>query len=197
MTHTLVTFLGKGREDPRTGYRETTYRFLDGTLDTTNFFGLALTRYLRPDRLVVLGTCSSMWDALVEHVANAGEEEDARLALMDAVARGVVDQALLDRWTGVLQRAAGRDVVPRLIPFGRTEDEQREILEASARVVGGDDVSFDLTHGFRHLAIVGMLSAFMLERIGKLSVCSLWYGALDMSKAGVTPVLRLDGLNAI
>jgi hypothetical protein len=28
-------------------------------------------------------------------------------------------------------------------------------------------VSFDLTHGFRHLAIVGMLSAFMLERIGK------------------------------
>jgi CRISPR-associated Csx2 family protein len=138
-----------------------------------------------------------MWGALVEHVAAEGEEEDGRLALMDAEAREAVDQALLDRLTGVLQWAAGRDVGPRLIPFGRTEDEQRQILETIAEVVGGDEVSFDLTHGFRHLGIVGMLSAFMLERIGKLSVRSLWYGALDMSEAGVTPVLRLDGLNAI
>jgi len=45
--------------------------------------------------------------------------------------------------------------------------------------------------------MVGMLSAFMLERIGKLTVHSLWYGALDMSEEGITPVLRLDGLNAI
>jgi CRISPR-associated DxTHG motif protein len=34
-------------------------------------------------------------------------------------------------------------------------------------------VSFDLTHGFRHLGMVGMLSAFMLERIGRVAVRSL------------------------
>lgn len=195
MTHTLVTFLG--RADPRIGYRETTYRFPDGALDKTNFFGLALAKSLQPDCLVVLGTRSSMWGGLVEHVAAEGEEEDARIALLDAEAQGSVDQALLDRLTNVLRRAAGREVVPRLIPFGRTEDEQREILGTIAKVVGGDAVSFDLTHGFRHLGMVGMLSAFMLERIGKLSVRSLWYGALDMSAAGVTPVLQLDGLGAI
>jgi CRISPR-associated Csx2 family protein len=201
MTHTLVTFLGRGREDPRTGYRETTYRFPNGARDTTNFFGLALARHLRPDRLVVLGTRSSMWDALIEHAAAAGEEHDGqialRLELIDAVAQGGVDQALLDRAIGVLRRAAGCDVAPRLIPFGRTEAEQRDTLAAIAKVVGGDEVSFDLTHGFRHLAIVGMLSAFMLERIGKVRVRSLWYGALDMIEDAITPVLRLDGLGAI
>jgi hypothetical protein len=30
MGHTLVTFLGRGRDDPQTGYRQATYRFDDG-----------------------------------------------------------------------------------------------------------------------------------------------------------------------
>jgi hypothetical protein len=117
---------------------------------------------------------------------------------MDAEAEGRVDQALLDNLSGVLARAAGREVVPRLIPFGRTDAEQHAILNTISAVVGPGEVSFDLTHGFRHLGMVGMLSAFMLERIGRLSVRSLWYGALDMTnEAGVAPVLRLDGLAAI
>jgi CRISPR-associated Csx2 family protein len=117
MTHTLVTFLGKGREDPQTGYRKTTYRFPDDRLDTTNFFGLALARHLQPDRLVVLGTSGSMWDALVEHAAATGEELDGqialRLELIEAVVQGAVDQALLDRVTEVLRRAAGCEVALR------------------------------------------------------------------------------------
>jgi CRISPR-associated Csx2 family protein len=196
--HTLITFLGRGSADPGTGYREAVYRFPDGTVDRTSFFGLALARHLRPDRIVVLGTSGSMWGALVEHAAAADEAEtEARLALIDAEAAGAVDQALLDRLSAVLRRAAGREVAPRLIPFGRTEAEQRAILQAIADSVGGSKVSFDLTHGFRHLGMIGMLSAFMLERIGKLAVQSLWYGALDMSAQGETPVLRLDGLGAI
>jgi CRISPR-associated DxTHG motif protein len=65
-----------------------------------------------------------------------------------------------------LRRATGREVTPRLIPFGRTDGEQRQILETIAAVAETGEVSFDLTHGFRHLGIVGMLSAFMLERFG-------------------------------
>ena len=197
MTHTLVTFLGRGQRDPQAGYRETIYRFADGTEHRTSFFGLALAQYLKPDRIVVLGTSGSMWGALVEHGAAAGEEEDDRIRLLEAEQRGSVEQALLDRLSGVLRRAAGCEVAPRLIPFGRSAGEQREILQAIAAIVGQAEVSFDLTHGFRHLGIIGMLSAFMLERIGKLAVRSLWYGALDMGEGGVTPVLRLDGLGAI
>lgn len=199
MSHTLVTFLGKSRESKDTGYRKTVYRFPDGTKDETAFFGLALSRYLsrylKLDTIVILGTCSSQWGVLVEHLAEEGEDEDARLQLIDAEVAGAVEQPLLDRLAPLLMRAVGFNVSPRLISFGKDEDEQYGILRAVADAVPKNGaVSFDLTHGFRHLGMVGFLSAFMLERVRSLKVQDLWYGALDMARGGVTPVLKLDGL---
>lgn len=195
MNHTLVTFLGKSRESKDTGYRKTVYRFPDGTKDETAFFGLALSRYIKPDTIVILGTCSSQWGVLVEHLAEEGEDEDARLQLIDAEVAGAVEQSLLDRLAPLLMRAVGFNVSPRLISFGKDEDEQYGILRAVADAVPKNGaVSFDLTHGFRHLGMVGFLSAFMLESAQKLKVRDLWYGALDMTHDDITPVLKLDGL---
>ena len=192
--NTLVTFLGKGRDDPQTGYRRTVYRFPDGEqTESTAFFGLALARYLESDSTVVLGTNASQWDVLVEHLAVEGDD-DARLQLIEAVAKGSVDQPLLDRLAPLLGRSVARPVIPRLIPSGRDADQQYAILSAIAAAVPSGIASIDLTHGFRHLGMVGFLSAFMLERIRGVTVRDLWYGALDMTRDGVTPVLRLDGL---
>ncbi len=197
MSHTLVTILGKGREDRSTGYRKTIYRFPDGTkTEPTAFFGLALTRHLAPDAIVILGTKSSQWGVLVEHLATEGEE-DARLELMEAEAAAAVKQTLLDRVTPIMARAVGRSVMPKLIPFGQDADEQYDILSVVADIVPNGTVSVDVTHGFRHLGIIGFLSAFMLERVRNLTVRDLWYGALDMTRDGITPVLRLDGLTRV
>ena len=195
MNHTLVTFLGKGRDSKTPGYRETVYRFPDGTTtELTAFFGLALSRHVESDAVVIFGTCSSQWDVLVEHFAAEGDDEDARLELLDAVAVQAVGQELLDRLAPLMGRAAGRTVIPRLIPFGRDAGEQYEIMSAIAQAVPNGDVSFDLTHGFRHLGMIGFLSAFMLERVRNLTVRRLWYGALDMTRERITPVVELDGL---
>ncbi len=196
--HTLVTFLGKGREDPRTGYRRARYRFSDGAERETAFFGRALADHLGPERLVVLGTSGSMWGVFVENLAaESGEEEEARLELLEAEARSAVAPKLLERLAPLMSRAAGRTVLPHLIPYGRSAEEQRAILEAVAQAVPKGEVSFDLTHAFRHLGMLGLVSAFMLERVGKLKVRGLWYGALDMTEGGITPVLQLDGLLGI
>lgn len=193
MSHTLVTMLGKSRESKDTGYRETTYRFPDGTEDRTAFFGLALSRHLKPDATVILGTPGSQWGVLVEHLAGEdAADEEARIRLLEAA--GAVCQALLDRLKPLMERAVGCGVEPRLIPFGRDESEQYAILAALADAVPHGEVSFDLTHGFRHLGMVGFLSAFMLERVRDLIVRDLWYGALDMTDGGLTPVLKLGGL---
>ena len=195
MSHTLVTILGKGREDRSTGYRTTIYGFPDGTkTEPTAFFGLALTRHLAPDAIVILGTKSSQWGVLVEHLATEGEEEDARLELMEAEAKAVVDQPLLDRMAPIMTHGAGRNVILKLISFGQDAQEQYDILNLIADIVPNGTVSVDVTHGFRHLGIIGFLSAFMLERVRNLTVRDLWYGALDMTRNGITPVLRLDGL---
>ena len=197
MTHTLVTILGRSRESKETGYRQAVYRFPDETEDKTAFFGLALSRHLKPDDIVILGTRSSQWSVLVEHLTADEGDEETRLQLMNAEADGTVTQDLLDQVAPLMQRAVNCQVVPRLIPFGHDIEEQYAILQAVADIAppnGG--VSFDLTHGFRHIGMVGFLSAFMLERIHKrnLKVRGLWYGALDMIRDGVAPVLRLDGL---
>ena len=197
MTHTLVTILGRSRESKETGYRQAVYRFPDGTQDKTAFFGLALSRHLKPDAIVILGTHSSQWSVLVEHLAADEGDEETRLQLMNAEANGTVAQDLLNQVAPLMRRAVNCQVVPRLIPFGHDIDEQYAILQAVAdNVPPNGGVSFDLTHGFRHIGMVGFLSAFMLERIHKrnLRVRGLWYGALDMTHDGLTPVLKLDGL---
>ena len=194
MSHTLVTFLGRSRESKDTGYRTTVYQFPDGTTEETAFFGLALSRHLKPDDIVILGTPSSQWDVLVEHLAEEGEAEDARIQLIEAATSGNVTPSLLGDVAPLMKRAVDCDVHPRLILFGQSADEQYDILNVVADAVPNGDVSFDLTHGFRHLGTVGFLSAFMLEHVRDLTVRGLWYGALDMTRDGITPVLELDGL---
>ena len=198
MTRTLVTLLGKARK--RTGgagYEDATYRFPGGREDRTAFFGLALARHLNPDEIVILGTAGSLWSVLVEGLAGkGGEDEEARIELMSAEDSGNVDQSLLDRLAPLMGRAMHAVVRPILVSAAKGESEQYAILEAIDKAVVHDgELHFDLTHGFRHLGMVGFLSSFMLERVRSLDVCGLWYGAFDMKKAeNVVPVLRLDGL---
>ncbi|MHB8353696.1 MAG: TIGR02221 family CRISPR-associated protein [Burkholderiales bacterium] len=195
-THTLVSFLGKGREKTETGYRCATYRFADGQEQETPFFGMALARHIKPDRLLFLGTNGSMWDALTEHLSHEGNEE-LRMALIDAVIQKTVDQALLDMVQKAVESLFDIPISLRLIPYGREDQDQREILSVIAASVPRGKVSFDLTHAFRHLGMLGLVSAFFMERIGKIDIQGLFYGALDMTADGITPVLRLDGLMGI
>lgn len=195
MTTTLVTFLGKGRDNRKTGYCQAIYRFPDGGQDTRAFFGLALADHLRVEECVILGTGASQWGVLVENLAEEGRDEDIRIKLMDAEASGTVDQAMLDEVAPLMTKAIGREVMPRLIPFGRDECEQVEILRVIADAVASERIHVDVTHGFRHLGAIGFLSGFVLQGLrDSLDVRGIWYGALDMREGGVAPVLRLDGL---
>lgn len=193
-----MTFLGKGRENPETGYRKATYEFPDGSRETTAFFGLALARYINPNRPVILGTNSSQWGVLLENLAAEGEEEEERLEILDAETRGGVEQKHLDKVVNLMGRAVNCEVVPRLIPFGINESEQYKILDVIAETVPEGTVNFDLTHGFRHFGTIGFLSTFMLARVRqRFEVENLWYGALEMTQDKLTPVLKLDGLDRV
>ena len=189
---TLVSFLGKGRADPQTGYRTATYRFDEGFARTVPFFGLALTEYLKPDRLVLVGTSGSMWDVFFERNAN---EADA-LALIDAVEKNQVDDAMLLKHSVKLEQELGMPVQCVLIPYARDTREQIEVLTLlAARVREGENLCLDVTHGFRHLPMLALVAARYLSHVSKVTVSELYYGALEMTEpGGETPVLRLSGL---
>lgn len=191
---TLISFLGKGRlDDRRTGYQETTYRFSADFARSVAWFGLALAEHLKPQRLILVGTSGSMWDAFFERQGN--DDEDI-LRLMEATEREAVTHDLLDLPRQRLAEQLGIAVDCLLIPYARDTAEQVQILHHLAAVVSrGERLCLDLTHGFRHLPMLALVAARYLERVAGVEIEELYYGAWDMRNgAGETPVLRLRGL---
>ena len=191
---TLISFLGKG--DPQKGYRTANYRFDVDFARCVTFFGLALTEYLKPDDLILVGTASSMWEIFFDR---EGVDGEAMLPLIDAVAAGTVDESLLDLPRQQLEKQLDIRVDCLLIPRAQTADEQAEILRRLAEVVGpGERLWLDVTHGFRHLPMLALVAARYLTRVVGVKVEEIFYGALEMTPpGGETPVLRLKGLLAM
>lgn len=197
MTRTLISFLGRNTVKPGGGYRKARYRFSDGWERETPFFGLALAEKLQPSRIIILGTAGSMWDVLVEHLSQSEADLAIWQSLSEAAQSANVGADQLERARPLVEQRLGCSVDLQLIPYGENDEQQIGILQTIAGADIKGRVTIDLTHGFRHLAALGLLSAFFLERMAQLDVAGLYYGALDMTRNGVTPVVRLDGLLAI
>ena len=188
----LISFLGKSRPNVETGYRTATYRFDGGFAETVAFFGTALAKYLQPDRLILVGTSGSMWDVFFDR----NDPQGNAVELMDAVENNRVNAAMLAEHAIRLEKELGIQVQCELIPFARNTAEQIEVLTLLAgQVKAGEEISLDVTHGFRHLPMLALVAARYLTHAAKVTVSELYYGALEMTEpGGETPVLRLSGL---
>ncbi len=190
----LISFLGKNTSDPDKGYRTANYE-IDGESYQTAYFGFALAKHLRPEKILLLGTAGSMWDVLIEAHAEDGQQEDIRLRLMDMARNNRVNEATLHELTPLIEKHLGCPVEMKIIPYARNTDEQMAILATiAATVQTKQTVVIDVTHGFRHLPMLGLIAAHYLERVKQVTVNGLYYGALEMTEAGKTPVLNLRGL---
>lgn len=191
MTHTLISFLGKAAQS----YRDATYDFGDGKLQETAFFGLGLARHIKPDRLVVLGTTGSMWDVLLISLNLDSHLDEALLNLGELAQQNLTSPIELEALEPAVSGRLGFPVALRLIPYGRTTEEQVEILQRMALdIAEGDTVTLDVTHGLRHLPMLAQMSALYLRRVKNVEVRGIYYGALDMTRDGLTPVMNLRSL---
>lgn len=190
---TLISFLGRGRTDVRTGYQRATYRFDASFVREVPYFGLALREYLQPDRLVLLGTTGSMWD--VFFFENDADSEGV-LALAESVAANRVAEEMLAPLGAQLGDRLGCEVRCALIPYARDAAEQAGVLATlAAHVEREAEVHLDVTHGYRHLPMLALVAARYLARVKRAQVRELYYGALEMPEPdGARPVLRLSGL---
>ena len=195
MANVLITTLGRGfRADG--GYRKAIYKMPDGTTShATPFIGMALVEMLpHIDRLVVLGTPGSIWDAwwqcdevLLEH------HEDLFERISSNVGKEVKDESGLRELAGVLGASIKKSVECIYISESFDTPSQLGILSVISSIANKNDCVFiDVTHGFRHLPMLELLSAFLNR--GKFHVCSIFYGAYEKTEEGITPVIDLAGL---
>lgn len=194
MPTTLITFLGLVPAARGGAYEETRY-VLGQRGFTTRFLGAGLAEALEVDTVRILGTTGSMWDVLAD-VLGATRDEATWLELAEKVQTDEVDAALLARVEAELNAHGRRHFELRLIPYGFEEGVQVDILQTLAEGLGrpSDRLYLDITHGLRHLPMLGLLSAFYLQALGHARVDEIFYGARDRSGEAGAPVVSLRGL---
>lgn len=191
---TLISFLGKGRYE-KDGYRTAKYRFGAGFVREQAFFGMALRDYIKPDRLILIGTSGSMWDVFFER--ESSHDDEALLELMEAVDADAVDAALLDSHASRLSDRLGMPVRCVLIDYARDEAGQAALLgQLAAALAEGERIAIDVTHSFRHLPMLALVAARFLTRVKDVQIDDIYYGAYDMKDpaSDEVPVLRLKGM---
>lgn len=194
MKHTLITFLGNVPPHSGGQYRQTTYE-LDQKPFSCRFLGTGLAKALKVNQVRILGTAGSMWDVLAEELG-AIEDEDTWIALSDAARANQVTPELLQSVEQQLNQAqSDHRFELRLIPYGYEESRQVEIMRALSEGLeqGENEVTLDITHGFRHLPMLGLLGMLYLRSIGHASLRNIYYGAFVHGQT-VTPVVDLSGL---
>ena len=191
---TLISFLGKGRYE-KDGYRTARYRFDGAFMREVPFFGMALDDYLKPDRLILVGTSGSMWDVFFER--DGHQNDESLLELIEAVESDAVDTSLLQSHAGHLAERLGHPVDCLLIDYARDPAGQARLLgQLAASLTEGEHIAMDVTHSFRHLPMLALIAARFLTRVRNVLIEDIYYGAYDMKDpaSDEVPVLRLKGM---
>ncbi len=92
-----------------------------------------------------------------------------------------------------LLAALGDDRIrPVEIVDGKDTESMWKIFQTVVdNVQEGETVIFDITHGFRSLPFLAFLFIAYLKSAKNVTIEAVYYGALDMQKDGVTPILDL------
>lgn len=98
--------------------------------------------------------------------------------------------AAATNYPGVAERVPGCRRVG--IPDGRSEEELWDIFKIiCAEVQPGDEILFDITHGFRSLPFVAFLTMAYLKETKGVKLCRVVYGAYEARDETGTPIFDL------
>jgi CRISPR-associated DxTHG motif protein len=105
----------------------------------------------------------------------------------------LTEKARETHWNNLCQRLQEHTQTVAIdIPDGKRESELWQIFTAiSDAVCEGDQIAFDITHGFRSLPVIALLTIAYLKQIKQVKVRYILYGAFDAKDEQGTPVFDL------
>lgn len=169
---TLIIMLGRPYQGE---YQKTDYKMPDGTLyKEKHFVGHSLFDWVKPEKLVVLGTPGSMWDELLRQIDDVNEE--LYLEVAEAVDANNTQQALLDRLSEHLSQLLSKEVVLKILTLKVDEETQVEFVQQLSDVCdSGTELYMDITHGFRTLPLFALTAAFYLKKLKNIDIKAVYY----------------------
>lgn len=183
----LISFLGRTPKKDGS-YRTTVYQMPEGPSQPLSYFGYLLQERLQPDSMVILGTCGSMWDGLLDDMAIPDDIKAPLIeGLLEAVDEQRVTQDMLNNIMAAITPYTHCRYHLLLIPFARTETEQLTMLQVIANAIPEQaEVVLDITHSFRHLPMMALAAIQYLQAIKpEVRVTKLCYGEYnDDTKQG-------------
>ncbi len=212
MSLVLAGFLGApGKHFPESpkDYRIGLYQFEEEKEPRiSKFFSESLCRYLvdkdrKPERWIIMGTHKSIWDALYEMIEPSQHtgEFKAQLQQLSAALRtelengeSSITQAMLDQWGEIISEKLGLGIQVICVLTGNAtgKEEQQRIWHALLEHVHeGDEIVFDITHGFRHFPVIATFSLMLLRQLRGVQKVDFYYGAFEMAEKDIAPVVRV------
>ena len=104
----------------------------------------------------------------------------------------LTEKARETHWNNLCQRLQEHTQIVEVdIPDGKSEAELWEIFEAISEVVQeGDEIAFDITHSFRSLPMIALLTIAYLKQVKGVKVQHVVYGVYEKGKHEA-PILDL------
>lgn len=206
----VISFLGRPAITGDGHYRGAAYRFPDsGKIRTSRVFVGALLDELAQrgtltHKLVICGTSTSAWHALALDLLD--ERAEAHVRVLDAVAstssqqQAVTDDQLRELAIPLSEKLRC-SVELVLIGHCDNRQDQLEVVKRIAEAVPEPArLVLDITHGFRHLPLIGIAVAGFLEHARDCHLAAVYYGMNDARSSDpetgveVSPVVDLKGM---
>ncbi len=168
MARKFISFLGTG------SYQESSYRLCESIVENVRYIQIALVKLLckgwKPDDTIQIFITKDARDK--NWVVNNGLK--AQLQQLKELSDFNFTISAID------------------IPDGKNVDEIHEIFSIVNNSIGnGDEVTFDITHGFRSIPMLGIVLLNYAKVLKSIKLKGVYYGAWEANQDGVSPIFDL------
>ena len=215
MARVLITPLGVGDTDSdvyKRQYRTAEYKFEgDAEKIKSPFIISVLTKKLKVDKVIVIGTAKSMWEKLYEYYAKEIKEFDEEYwaDIGEKVGKSRYDyyalsendlkkvEEVIDKYLKRINPNATGGSKCKIIKYGINKDEIWENFDLFMRLIDeindGDEIYLDITHSFRSIPLFMYVMLEFMRYFKNVKLKGIFYGMLDVIKElGHAPVVDLS-----
>jgi CRISPR-associated protein, TM1812 family len=194
MAKILISSIGTGSRNG--GYNVAKYEIDKKIYENEKFIAKALCEHLKIDKLFLVGTQKSIWEAVFEEFE--GDEQNA-IKIYEAKENNNLVEFIPQIEAVIDKRLGTNGSKCFIIEYGKDENELwgnfDKFLQISTHLEPNDEIHLDITHSFRSLSLMSfIMSEFISNASGReLNIQGVYYGMLEYSgeNNGITPIVNL------